>query len=102
MVLAKERPWAEHLTVAIYEPLPTKSLKHWINNSIKWSHQALEFQALTCSTHHSEQQKPHHERGVACEHGPISQLQLKSIKCNTKLSYSQICIALEAVVLNTP
>ena len=53
------------------------------------------------STQHSEQQKPHHERGVACEHSPISQLQLKSIKCNTKFSYCQICIALEAVVLNT-
>ena len=33
--------------VAIYESLPTKSLKHWMNNNIKWSHQALEFQALT-------------------------------------------------------
>ena len=43
-----------------------------------------------------------HECGVASEHGPISQLQLKSIKCNMKVSCSQICVALEAMVLKTP
>ena len=80
----------KHLTTvehpcSVYVSLPTNSLKYW----------------TVLMAPNTLNSKRHHECGVASERGPISRLRHPSIKCNAKFSYSQICIALDAVFLNT-